>query len=103
MEKALHPKVSLQKVGVAGGVGMGRGWLRTAESLPEAAAESVVPSCAIVLVQMITVASGCASSLGGMVKGLTDCNRTQPQSLCHWWQTRLLRFPILSGLCSHLL
>lgn len=50
-----------------------QGWgggLRTAASFPEEAEESVVPFCFIVLVKIISVASGCASILGGMVKGV---------------------------------
>lgn len=56
------------------------GWgLSTAESFPEEAAESVVPFCLTVLVQTTSVASGCASTLGGMVKGLIVCYITHPK------------------------
>lgn len=46
------------------------GGLRTAASFLEEAGESVVPFCFIVVVKIISAASGCASILGGMVKGV---------------------------------
>ena len=92
LETASLPKVPLWKVG-AGGV-------TTAKPFPEEVAESVVPFCSTVSVQIISVASGCASTLGGMLKGLTVCCITQPQSICHWGQIWLLHFPFLPGLCS---
>lgn len=58
---------TLESSGGAGGVG---GGLRTTASSPEEAVESVVPFYFIVVVKIIFAVSGCASILGGMVKGV---------------------------------
>lgn len=39
----------------------------------------MAPHCSIVLVKMISVASGCASTLGGMVKGMMSATLLSPK------------------------
>lgn len=62
----------------------------------------VVPFCSIVSVKIISVASGCASTLGGMVKGVM-CLSHYSAPKCMTLGTSLASaFPILSGVFSHL-
>lgn len=60
----------------------------------------MIPFCSIVLVKIISVASGCASTLGGMMKGVTCLSHYSAPKYTALGTNLASAVPILSGVFS---